>query len=126
MKTMIILLTMTFCHLVLAQVQGKNLKAYSEEINRTLPVVYDRITKLKTTTVENNDLSYHFLIDVTEKEFEETVPKVKGQVLGSICSRSQERIVFQQYKANIIYRYENVKGQSLGEFMVRPDHCSKK
>lgn len=95
----------------------------SAKINRDLPEIYDPVTKLRTTTVENNNLIFNFLIDASQKQYNWAMPKVKAQVLSNICSRGREGSVLKHHKANIVYRYENVKGQSLGEFLIRPEHC---
>ncbi len=108
----------------LAQAPRPTLKDASVEINSSLPEVYDHVTKLMRTTVENEDLVYHFLIDANQKEYDFALPKVKTQILSTICKRSTERSILKGHRANIIYRYENVKGMSLGEFMVNPSHCS--
>lgn len=103
-----------------------SLEETSSRINRDLPEIYDRMTKLRSTSVENNNLIYNFLVDVNQSEYNFALPKVKNQVMSTICSKSRERMVFHSHKANIVYRYENVKGQSLGEFMIRPEHCPKR
>ena len=107
----------------LAQVPRPNLKDISIEENKSLPQIYDHATKLTTTTVEQNNFYYHFLVGATQKEFDFALPKVKVQILKTICSRKTERIILKEYKANIVYRYESDKGMSLGEFMVKPDFC---
>jgi hypothetical protein len=104
----------------------QSLEETSSKINRDLPEVYDHITKLRSTTAENNNLVYNFLVDVNQKEYQWAMPKVKAQVLSTICSKGRERMVLHVHNANIVYRYENVKGQSLGEFMIRPEHCPKR
>lgn len=108
---------------VLAQIPV-SLEEVSSRINRDLPEIYDPVTKLRTTTVENNNLIFNFLIDASQKQYDWAMPKVKTQVLSTICSKGRERSVLKDHKANIVYRYENVKGQSLGEFLIRPEHCS--
>lgn len=100
-----------------------SLKETSEKINKDLPEVYDPVTKLVTTTVENNNLIFHFIVDANQGEFDRALPKVKAQVLKTICKSSRERKVLKTMKTNVVYRYENVKGQSLGEFLVKPEHC---
>lgn len=109
----------------LAQVP-QTLEEVSARLNRDLPEIYDPVTKLRTTTVENNNLVFNFLIDATQKQYDWAMPKVKTQVLSTICSKGRERSILRDHKANIVYRYENVKGQSLGEFLIRPDHCGAK
>lgn len=106
----------------LAQVPP-TLEEVSSRINRDLPEIYDPVTKLRTTTVENNNLVFNFLIDASEKQYKWAMPKVKSQVMSDICSKGREGSVLKHHKASIIYRYENVKGQSLGEFIIRPEHC---
>lgn len=103
----------------------QGLKTYSEKINKSLPETYDHATKLLRTRVENNDLNFDFVVDATKDEFALAFPKVRSQVLSTICRQSRERTVLRQFKANVVYRYESVKGQALGEFMIRPDHCEK-
>lgn len=99
------------------------LKDASDQINKSLPEIYDHATKLMRTTVENNNIFYHFILNATETEFSYALPKVKAQVLSTICSKPQERTILQKYNANIVYKYESTKGTSLGEFMVKPDFC---
>lgn len=100
-----------------------SLKETSATINKDLPEVYDPVTKLVTTTVENNNLVYNFIVNANQGEFDWALPKVKAQVLKTICRSSRERKVLKSLKSNVVYRYENVKGQSLGEFLIRPEHC---
>lgn len=106
-----------------SQMQGLSLEEASKTINKDLPEIYDSVTKLMRTTVEYNNITYHFLVDANEKEFNWALPKVKAQVLRTICTKTREKYLLKQYKANIVYNYENVKGLSLGQFMIRPDHC---
>jgi hypothetical protein len=103
--------------------QRENLNEVSEKLNKDLPEVYDPITKLVTTTVQNNDIKFNFIVDASEKEFKDTLPKVKLEVLNTVCRRKSESYILNTLKANIIYSYENVKGQSLGEFVVRIGSC---
>jgi hypothetical protein len=111
---------------VFGQISKPTLQEVSAKVNRSLPEVYDAVTKLVTTTVENNNFSYHFLVDANQDEFNKALPKVKNQILSTLCTKNIERSILKDHNANIVYRYENVKGQSLGEFMVKPDHCPKK
>ena len=106
-----------------AQSPRPSLEEISKEINKDLPQVYDPVTKLMRTTVENNSLKYHFLLDADQKEYSWAMPKVRTQVLSTICSKPREKTVLKNYRVNILYSYENVKGQSLGEFMVKPEQC---
>lgn len=100
------------------------LEEISKEMNKDLPEIYDHMTKLMRTSVENNNIKYQFLINADQKEYNWALPKVRTQVLNNICKNSRQRTILKNYQANIVYSYENVKGQSLGEFMVRPDHCN--
>ncbi len=102
-----------------------SLEEASLKINRSLPENYDRVTRLRTTTVENNHLVFHFLLNAEKSEYQWALPKVKEQVLKTICSQSREGDVLKNRRGNIVYRYENLKGQSLGEFMVTPEHCKR-
>lgn len=121
----IFLLGMLICYTTVSYPQTlPSLEEYSKNLNKELPEVYDRITKLITTTVEHHDLTYHFVIDVSQKEYQWAMPKVKEQVLKTICSQGRERSVLLRHRASLIYSYENVKGQSLGKFMVKPEHCA--
>lgn len=106
--------------------QTPDLEEISAKVNKTLPKVYDPVTKLKTTTVENNQLVYHFLVDADQAQFNSAFPKVKRQVLKTICSESQEKLILAKYQRNIIYSYENLKGQSLGRFLIAHEHCGAK
>jgi hypothetical protein len=109
----------------MAQISRPSLKDISTEENKSLPQIYDHATKLNTTSVENNNFYYHFLVGATQMEFDLALPKVKAQILKTICSRKIERSILKEHKANIIYRYESDKGLSLGEFMVKPEHCAR-
>lgn len=106
-----------------AQPQGLDLAGYSKEMNKSLPEVYDHATKLLRSSVENQNFSYHFLLRATKAEYDQALPHVKRQILKSVCTNSRDKIILHKYQANIVYRYENEKGQSLGEFMVSPSFC---
>jgi hypothetical protein len=106
-----------------AQVARPGLAEISHTLNKSLPEVYDQLTKLVSTSVENNNFIYHFLVNANQSEFDGALPKVKAQILKTICAKKVERSLLKVHKAHLVYRYENVKGQSLGEFMVRPEHC---
>lgn len=114
-----------FCSTSHAQMVKPALSEVSEKINKTLPEVWDHATRLVRTTVEHNNFYYHFVLRAEPSEFNWALPKVKAQVLKSICSKRQEKAILLEYKANIIYKYESEKGLSLGEFMIRPDHCRR-
>lgn len=115
----LLIITILFASLAHAE----TLEDYSREMNKSLPEVYDPVTKLMRTTVENNNFKYHFLLDANHAEYAWALPKVKAQILKTICSKNSEKKILKGFKGNIVYSYENVKGQSLGEFMVKPDHC---
>ena len=99
------------------------LEALTVKVNKDLPEVYDHATKLMRTTVENSNFKYHFIVGATKLEFAEAYPKVKVQILKTICSHSRERNILKVHRAGILYSYESVKGESLGQFLVKPDHC---
>lgn len=117
----------TFLGLVflLLPAQAETLLTYSEHINKSLPEVYDHATKLLRTRVVNNALTFDFIVDATKEEFALAFPKVRSQVMRTICRETREGTALKKYQANILYRYESVKGQELGEFMVKPSHCRK-
>lgn len=102
---------------------AQNLKEFSDKMNKDLPQKYDSITKLQTTSVQHNNLIFHFIVDANQSEFDLAMPKVRQQIMSTICSKPREKNLLTVQKAHLIYRYENAKGQSLGEFMVRPEHC---
>lgn len=104
-------------------VYSETLKDLSDRLNKELPETYDPVTKLMRTTAQDNHLYYHFKLIAEQSEFNWAMPKVKAQVLKTICSRKVERQVLRQMKASIVYRYVSVRGLSLGEFMVTPQHC---
>jgi hypothetical protein len=99
------------------------LEEYSHKLNGSLPEVYDAVTKLRMTSVENSQLVYNFLVDASLQESSWALPKVKAQVLSRVCKNSYQKNVLQKYRTSLIYRYENLKGQSLGEFLIPPEHC---
>ncbi|MES2526481.1 MAG: hypothetical protein V4598_05315 [Bdellovibrionota bacterium] len=99
------------------------LEALSLKVNKDLPEVYDHATKLMRTTVENNNFKYHFIVGATRPEFTTAFPKVKAQILKTICSHSREKTILKGHRAGILYSYESVRGELLGEFLVRPEHC---
>lgn len=125
-KLSLITLSLLFSMSLMAEVKPLSLKEYSEKINKALPAVYDPVTKLIASSVENESLVYHFILAATRVEFSKALPQVRSSVLKSVCSNPREKLVLKEYKANLIYRYESVSGESLGEFMVRPEHCGKK
>lgn len=102
-----------------------SLEELSQKLNKELPEIYDHATKLMRTTVENNNFKYHFIVGGSKAEFENAFPKVKAQILKTICSHRREKSILIVHKAGIVYSYENVAGQSLGEFLVKPDFCSR-
>lgn len=106
-----------------AQVNRPTLNDLSQKMNKELPEVWDHVTKLMSTTVENNNFYYHFKLNATQAEYDKFMPKVKAQVLSSVCSKAREKVLLRDYRANLIYRYESVKGISLGEFMIKAEHC---
>lgn len=108
-----------------AQVARPTLTELSSTINKSLPETWDHATKLLRTTVENNNIFYHFVLKASEEEYKWALPKVKAQVLRTICSKSREKSILKDYQANIVYKYESEKGLTLGEFMIKPDHCHK-
>jgi hypothetical protein len=77
------------------------------------------------TSVENNHLNFDFIVIASREEFANAFPKVRSQILSTICRQKREGTALRQYKANVVFRYESEKGQSLGTFMVKPDHCPK-
>ena len=103
-----------------------SLKELSLKINKELPEVYDHATKLVGTSLENKNFYFHFILNANSEEYKGALPKVKAQVLKTICSGKREREILLRHQANIIYRYESLSGQSLGEFMIPSSHCSKK
>jgi hypothetical protein len=102
----------------------ESLEDMSRKINLSLPEKYDHMTKLLRTRVENNVMNFDFLVNATKEEFAAAFPKVKGEVLKTVCHHSREGLILKAHKKAIIYRYENLKGQSLGEFMISPQHCT--
>lgn len=103
--------------------EASTLEELSTKVNKDLPEVYDHATKLMRTTVENGSFVYHFLVGANKEEYALAFPKVRTQVMSTICKHSREKIILGKYKASIVYRYENLKGQSLGEFMIPAGHC---
>lgn len=99
------------------------LQEVSQKLNKELPENYDHATRLVSTSVENNNFYYHFILKATVEEYQKALPMVQSQIMKTVCSRPREKTLLKDYKANIIYRYESEKGTSLGEFMVRPEHC---
>lgn len=106
-----------------AQNSKPSLKEVSAHMNKTLPEIFDPVTKLISTSVENNNFKYHFILNANDTEYAWAMPKVKSKILDSICKQSRERNLLLNHKANIIYSYENVQGHLLGEFMIKADHC---
>ena len=105
------------------QISQTQLKEVSFQMNKSLPEVFDPVTKLISTTVENNNFKYHFVLNANHQEYSWAMPKVKKQILETVCSQKRERALLTKHKANIVYSYENVDGHLLGEFMVKTEHC---
>lgn len=103
-----------------------SLEEVSEKVNMNLPEIYDPITKLIKTSIINNTFYYHFLLGATRAEYKQAESKVRGQILKTICSKSTEKLILLKHKANIVYQYETPHGESLGQFMIKPEHCHKK
>lgn len=109
-----------------AQIPGATLQEASDKMNKSLPEIFDPVTKLVTTSVVNKNIKYHFILQASSSEFSWAMPKVKNKVLETVCSQMRERFLLTHYKANIVYSYENLNGQFLGEFMIKSEHCRKK
>ena len=75
------------------------------------------------TTVENGSFVYHFIVGAGKEEYAVAMPKVRTQVMSTVCKHNREKTILVKYQSNVVYRYENVKGQSLGEFMIPSGHC---
>lgn len=118
---------MLFLILVSFSVHGQsiNLNDISKKWNEELPENYDSITKLRSTSIENNHFVFNFLIEATQFEFDTALPMVRSQILKTVCSKPREKNLLTINNAHLVYRYENTKGQVLGEFMIRPEHCRK-
>lgn len=119
-------IVMSLSLLTSTQANSISLNELSLKINKELPEVYDHATKLVGTSVQNQNFYFYFILKASTDEYNWALPKVKKQVLKTICSEKRERDILIHHRANIIYRYENDKGQSLGEFMITPSHCTKK
>lgn len=109
----------------MANASPMNLSEVSAHMNKSLPEVYDPVTKLISTSVENHNFKFHFVLKANYKEYSWAMPKVKAKILETICSKSKERVLLKQHRANLVYSYENVEGQLLGLFMVKPEQCPK-
>lgn len=109
--------------LVQAQPIRLSLQDVSTQINKSLPEIIDPVTRIQRTTVENNHVVYHVLVNATHKEYAFAIDKVKSQVFKNICQNKWSVTILKTHKAEIVYRYENQKGQLLGQFMVRSGHC---
>lgn len=102
---------------------ASSLEELSGKVNKDLPEVYDHATKLMRTTVENGSFIYQFLVGANKDEYAFAIPKVRSQIMNTVCKHGREKAILEKHKANIVYRYENLKGQSLGEFMIPAGHC---
>lgn len=125
MVKMLITLICSFLITQPAVAAANDLEAYSAKLNKSLPETYDHATKLMRTRVENNHLHFDFIVGANKEEFAFAFPKVRSQILSTICRQSREGTALRQYQANVVFKYENEKGQSMGEFLVKPDHCQK-
>lgn len=103
-----------------------SLEEVSVKVNKKLPKKYDHITKLIKTSITNNVFYYHFLVGATREEYKQAEPLVRTQILKTICSKTPERTILLKHKANIVFQYETPNGESLGQFMVKPEHCYQK
>jgi len=112
-----------FLLMVLQFAMASPLDELSVKLNKDLPEVYDHATKLMRTTVENGSFVYQFIVGANKEEYAFAIPKVRTQVMSTVCKHAREKSILEKYKASIVYRYENVKGQSLGEFMIPAGHC---
>jgi hypothetical protein len=110
----------------LLEATSPSLEEVSEKVNKKLPEIYDPITKLIKTSIINNSFYYHFLVGATRLEYKQAESKVRAQIKKTICSKSFERAILLEHKANIVYQYETPNGESLGQFMIKPEHCHRK
>lgn len=122
MKLILILLMFSLSDLF-AQSQQLTLGEYSTQMNKEFPQVYDHATRLVSSSVENSNFIYHFQLRADQSEFRSALPHVKEQILKTVCAKPKDRVLLTVYKANLVYKYENDKGNYLGEFMIQPEHC---
>lgn len=111
--------------ILLTPVLAITLMDISQKVNKDLPRVYDSVTKVMRTTVENDYFIYHYIVDGSKLEFDRALPMVKSNITKSICKDEPTRTVLVHLKKSVVYRYESPKGISLGQFMVSPSHCQK-
>lgn len=104
---------------------ASTLEEVSLKVNKDLPEIYDHATKLMRTTVENGSFVYHFIVGANKEQYAFAMPKVRTQVMSTVCQHAREKKILGDHNANVVYRYENEKGQSLGEFMIPAGHCRK-
>ncbi len=105
---------------------ASSLEELSRNANKDLPEVYDHATKLMRTTVENGNFVSHFLVRASQEGYAIAIPKVRSQVMTTVCKHTREKVILGKHSANLLYRYENEKGQSLGEFMIPAGFCGRK
>jgi len=96
---------------------------FSTKLNKSLPEVYDSITKLERTSVEGDFLVYHFTVDLSQSMFTEHVGKMKNRAEQSSCKNKNTHYVLTKLNKPILYKYENLKGQSLGQFQLAARRC---
>lgn len=111
--------------LLLGGIEASVLKDFSNKLNRNLPEVYDSITKLERTSVEGEFLVYQFVVDINEEQFKQNIEKIKKNAIVNSCTNKNTLHVVEKLKKSLLYRYENLKGQSLGQFQILSGTCSK-
>lgn len=126
MKHVVIIILSFSFHQLSAQPVRLSLTEFSNQMNGEFPQIFDHATRLVSSSVENSNFIYHFQLRADQIEFRSALPHVKAQILKTVCGKPKDKILLTVYKANLVYKYENDKGNYLGEFMVRPEHCFPK
>lgn len=110
--------------------QGKGLSdkllmEISNKINKNLPMMIDKNTRIDSTLGFNNKLTYRYtLVNLVKKDLDiETWKRdVLPMLKNSVCTSEDLKIFFID-GVTIVYSYSDKKGRFLSKFLFNPPDC---
>lgn len=102
------------------------LRKVSGHVNRTLPVMIDKNTRLETTLAgPGNRFTYlHTIlsVDSTTLSHQQLEHALGRNIRNTVCS-SKDMQAFVSNKVQVIYRYRDSDGRIIGDLVVNSEDC---
>ena len=102
----------------------QSLVSASSEINKTLPMMVDKVTQLTSTTASGKELIYSYkLTDTNVKYSQLDLDKyLKNDIINSVCTTSDTRNMI-NLGAGLVYTYYDNLGKYIGKVSVHSYDC---